>query len=161
MSFRPIYKTLGLVDVEKLDFQTLSKNHNAITLLLQNIDRIDSAAFSLNTHPIAVNMLSSAFHRINWTNLSENSSAAHILLKNPHRAHTYSLHFNPNSEVLEILEKNPDKINIITNFIINLAGGGDGRDGTLNNQNDIKKIVTDNLQALKVEIYKVFGDVTF
>ena len=47
----------------------------------------------------------------------------------------------------------PDKINIITNFIINLAGGGDGRDGTLNNQNDIKKIVTDNLQALKVEIY--------
>ena len=86
MSFRPIYKLLDWVDVEKLDFQTLSKNHNAITLLLQNIDRIEMHAFSLNTHPIAVNMLSFAFHRIHWTNLSENPSAAHILLKNPYLA---------------------------------------------------------------------------
>jgi len=72
MSFGPIYKLLEWIDKDKLNYSMLSKNHNAITLLLENVDKIDCAEFSLNTNPIAVNMLSCALHKINWTNLSQN-----------------------------------------------------------------------------------------
>ena len=82
MSFKPIYKTLDWIDESKLDFRVLSKNPNAITLLLKNVDKIDCENFSSNTHPIAVNMLSCAFHRINWYNFSSNPAAVHVLLKN-------------------------------------------------------------------------------
>ena len=49
-----------------------------------------------------------------------------------------------------------NKVNIITDFIINLAGGGDGRSGTHNNQDEIKIIVTKNLAELEVDIYARF-----
>ena len=62
MSFKPIYKLREWVDESKLEFSVLSKNHNAVTLLLNNIDKIDCDELSFNTNPIAVNMLSNAFH---------------------------------------------------------------------------------------------------
>jgi len=110
MSFQPIYKLREFIDERKLNFRALSKNHNAITLLLKNIDKIDYQEFSSNTHPIAVNMLSCAIHRIDWFNFSANPAAVHVLLQYPDKINYYQLHFNPNCKVLEIFEKYPNLI---------------------------------------------------
>lgn len=110
MSFKPIYKLREWIDERKLNYRVLSKNHNAITLLLKNLDKIDCQEFSSNTHPIAVNMLSCAIHQVDWFNFSANPAAVHVLSQYPHKINYYQLHFNPNCKALDILEKYPDHI---------------------------------------------------
>ena len=58
MSFKPQYKLLELIDIDKLNWSGLSVNKNAIHLLEKNFNRID------------------------WERLSTNPNAIHILEKN-------------------------------------------------------------------------------
>ena len=70
---------------DKINWQGLSKNKNAVHLLEQNPDKI------------------------NWSNLSYNKNAIHMLEKNPLKIDWNELSFNKNA--IHLLQQNPDKIN--------------------------------------------------
>ena len=82
---KPIYKLLDWIDIEKLDWDMLSLNKNAISIIEENPEEI-SCVF-----------------------LSENKNAIHLLEKNPDKINWLILSLNPNA--MHLLEQNPDKIN--------------------------------------------------
>ena len=82
---KPVWKLKDWIDVEKLDWDILSGNKNAIKLLERNEDKID------------------------WYNLSVNPNAIHLLQKNPDKINWLFLSLNP--KAIHLLEANPDKIN--------------------------------------------------
>ena len=79
------YKLLPWIDIDKLNWDMLSSNPNAIHLLEQNPDKI------------------------NWVALSRNPNAIHLLEQNPNKIYLYNLSQNPNT--IHLLEQNQDKIN--------------------------------------------------
>ncbi len=58
------YKLLDWIDIDKLNWQTLSSNPNAIHLLEQNPHKIDW--FWLSENPNAIHLLEQNLDEINW-----------------------------------------------------------------------------------------------
>lgn len=105
----------------KVDWEYLSMNPNAIELLRANPSKIDWRALSKN--PKAIELLkerveyenglgleeyNKLLNRINWLSLSKNPNAIELLKANPAKIHWGSL--SENSEAADLLEANPDKI---------------------------------------------------
>jgi hypothetical protein len=89
-----------------LDWRALSKNSNALPLLMAHPDRICWDELSLNSNAIA--LLESSPDKINWSNLSKNPNAMHLLLAFPERIDWVKLSENPNA--IPLLESNIHKI---------------------------------------------------
>ena len=105
----------------KVDWEYLSMNPNAIELLRANPSKIDWRALSKN--PEAIELLkervayekslgleeyNKLLNRINWLSLSKNSGAVELLKANPDKIRWLSL--SENSGAADLLEANPDKI---------------------------------------------------
>jgi hypothetical protein len=71
---------------DKIQWQILSKNRNAINLIKKNLDKA------------------------NWFVLSQNENALSILLENRNKIDWRSLSKNPNPMAIELLKQNQDKI---------------------------------------------------
>lgn len=116
---------LGLEEYNKLsnkvDWEYLSMNPNAIELLRANPSKIDWRALSKN--PEAIELLkervayekslgleeyNKLLNRINWLSLSKNPNAIELLKANPSKIHQGSL--SENSGAADLLEANPDNI---------------------------------------------------
>ena len=75
------------IDVNKLNWNELSRNINAIELLKSNPDKID------------------------WELLSMNKNAIELLKENPDKINWDILSLNLNPEAIELFKENQDKIN--------------------------------------------------
>ena len=64
-------------NMDKIYWHCLSKNPNAIHLLEQNIDKIDCSCLSIN--PNAIHLLETNLDKINLYGLAQNPNAIHIL----------------------------------------------------------------------------------
>ena len=71
-SFTPIYELRDWIDINKLYWNLLSGNPNAIKLLEQNPDKIDWSCLSEN--PNAIKLLEQNPDKISWIGLSINPS---------------------------------------------------------------------------------------
>jgi hypothetical protein len=91
----------------KIDWNWLSRNPNAIKLLSQNFDKNNWDNLSVN--PNAIELLSQNLDKINWDYLSGNPNAIELLSQNPDKINWYYLSGNPNA--IELLSQNLDKIN--------------------------------------------------
>ena len=67
---KPKMKLLDWMLLNKIDWDTLSKNPNAIHLLEQNMDKIFWHRLSLN--PNAIHLLEKNINKIDWCNFSTN-----------------------------------------------------------------------------------------
>ena len=87
MSFiKPIYKLRDWIDKDKLNYQILSGNPNAIDFLIENPNKI------------------------NWFILSGNPNALKILSQNLDKINYYYLSSNPNPDAIPLLMEKYDKI---------------------------------------------------
>ena len=68
----PMCKLRDWIQLEKLDWEMLSKNLNAIHLLEQNLEKI--SWFYLSKNPNAIHLLEQNQDKINWAILSDNPS---------------------------------------------------------------------------------------
>ena len=102
------YKLKDWIPPEKLIWNLLSLNPNAIELLKENQDRIDWTY--LSTNPKAIELLKANRDEINWTWLSKNPNpkALELLKANPNEIDWDWLSANP--AAIELLEANTDKI---------------------------------------------------
>jgi hypothetical protein len=102
----PLYK-LDWIDLNKISWDCLSPNPNAIHLLEKNQDKIHWEGLSLNQN--AIHLLEKNQDKIDWRWLSRNPNAINLLEKNLDKVKWEWLSRNPNA--IHLLEKNPDKIN--------------------------------------------------
>ena len=104
------YKLLDWIDINKLDWDGLSKNPGAINLLEKNTDNIELIGLSMN--PGAIHLISKALEKdpekIDWFYLSSNPGAIHLIEKNPDKINWNGLSCNP--AAIHLLEQNQDKI---------------------------------------------------
>ena len=82
------------IPIEKLDWDSLSRNPNAIDILVNNLDKVDWCGLSNN--PNAIHILEKNLDNINWDVLSSNPNAIHILENNLYKVYWYALSRNPN-----------------------------------------------------------------
>ena len=87
-NYSNIYKFKSFIDEDKIHWDRLCRNPNAIHILEANQDKI------------------------NWSWLSDNPNAIHILEANPDKIRWTWLSLNPNA--IHILEANQDRINWAT-----------------------------------------------
>jgi len=97
------YKKLG----DKIDWDYLSTNPNAIELLKKYPHKINWEMLSANT--AAIDWLKENKNAIDWGMLSENPAAIQLLKENRKKIHWEKLCKNPNA--IELLKKNRKKIN--------------------------------------------------
>ena len=71
---------LDWIDPNKLIFEGLSYNKNAIGLLYDNIDKIDW--FHLSSNKNAIKILEQHQDKIDWEELAQNPSAIHLIENN-------------------------------------------------------------------------------
>ena len=71
------------------------------------MDKIDWTSLSRN--PNAIHLLEKNIDKINWFYLSLNPNAIHLLEQNVDKIHWHNLSLNPNA--IHLLEQNIDKIN--------------------------------------------------
>ena len=90
----------------KINWDILSENPNAIDILNENKDKINWYALSKN--PNAISILKEYPEKIKWFQLSENPNAISILKVNQNKINWRKLSSNPNA--IELLKKNKDKI---------------------------------------------------
>ena len=79
---------------EKIDWQRLSGNPNAIPLLEQHPEKIDW--FSLSRNPNAIHLLEQHPEKIDWSWLLGNPNAISLLEKRPEKIDWLALSGNPN-----------------------------------------------------------------
>jgi len=101
-----IYKLRDWINIDQINWHSLSYNPNAIHLLEQNMDKINW--YSLSRNPNAIHLLEQNMDKICWNNLSYNSNAIHLLENNMDKICWFNLSANPNA--IHLLEKNIDKI---------------------------------------------------
>ena len=82
------------VDIDKLDWDYLSENENAISLLKENQDKINWNSLSSNEN--AIELLKKNKDKIIWNDLSFNSNAIDILKENQDKIDWFSFSQNPN-----------------------------------------------------------------
>jgi hypothetical protein len=119
----------------KIDFNILSSNPSGFEIMKQHMDLINWWYFTGNTHPDAIRIIEQNLDRLptgifgmahlnsrSDTSLSQNPSAFHILLENPHFIQFDSLLCNPSA--LAYIEANATRINNsnIRNLIKNPNG---------------------------------------
>ena len=104
--FRIKYVLKDWVPINKLYWDFLSMNPNAIELLKANPEEIDWGYLSQN--PNAIELLKANPKKINWGYLSQNPNAIELLKENPDNIDWYYLSKNPNA--IELLKENPDNI---------------------------------------------------
>ena len=129
------YKLKDWIPPEKLRWEYLSENPNAIDLLKENQDNIDWAHLSINpndeaiellkanrdkiwwgwlsrsnTNPKAIELLKANPKKIYWDGLSENPAAIKLLKENQTKIYWPMFSLNPNNEAIELLKANPRKI---------------------------------------------------
>ena len=85
---------------DKLNFQLLSLNENAIEILKDNIDKIDWKNLSLNIN--AIELLKDNIDKIDWNNLSLNINAIELLKDNIDKINYENLALNVNA--IELLK---------------------------------------------------------
>ena len=81
------------VDSNKLDWNCLSRNLNAVDLLEKNLDKIRWGLLSSN--PNALHLLERNLDKIDWVRLSSNPSAIHLLERNLDKINWMCLSKNP------------------------------------------------------------------
>jgi hypothetical protein len=112
----------------------LSKNENAVELILANHEKVDTHQLCLNpnpeiikllqkrkrrnnncinwanisTNPSAIEFLYDNFHKINWTSLSSNSAALDIIIAYPERVS--SIYLSRNTSAIHLLMERPELI---------------------------------------------------
>ena len=101
-----IYKLRNWINMDKINWHSLSYNPNAIHLLEQNMDKINW--YSLSRNPNAIHLLEQNIDKICWYSLSYNPNAIHLLEQNIDKINWYNLSANPNA--IHLLEQNIDKI---------------------------------------------------
>ena len=74
-----LYLTLLRNNIDKIDWMELSLNPEAINLLEENIDKIYWPYLSLN--PAAIHLLEANPNKIDWSTLSANPNALHLLAR--------------------------------------------------------------------------------
>jgi hypothetical protein len=98
--------------MDKINWDELSENPNAIHLLEQNRDKISwwnkIDWIMLSSNPNAIHLLEQNVYKIDWEMLSENPSAIHLLEQKVDKIDWQWLSANPNA--IHLLEKNIDKI---------------------------------------------------
>ena len=77
--------------MDKINWNKLSGNPNAISILTRNIDKINWDKLSGN--PNAIPILNRNIDKINWYELSQNPSAISILEKNLNKIDWEGVHF--------------------------------------------------------------------
>ena len=100
-------KLYDWVDINKLNWDFLLSNPNAIELLEKHPDKINWKYLSYN--PNAIELLSQNPDKISWSSLSSNPNAIDLLTKNQDKINWSILSSNPNA--IELLEKNKSYIN--------------------------------------------------
>ena len=75
IEYAKCYTLLPWIDINKIDWNYLSDNPNAIHLLEANIDKINW--WSLSKNPNGINLLKSNKDKIDWFSLPTNSNAVH------------------------------------------------------------------------------------
>jgi hypothetical protein len=104
-----VYKLRNWIPFEKINWEGMSQNPNAIYLLEQYPNKINWRYISLNTN--AIHIIRKNLDKIDWDLLSKNSNAIQILEENMEKINWKNL--SCNSQALHLIEKNMDKINWI------------------------------------------------
>jgi hypothetical protein len=105
--FKIKYKLKDWIPLEKLDWDYLSLNPNAIELLKANPDKINWDVISKNPSPGVIELLKENPHEeIDWEQLSANPNAIELLKENYDNIFWPNLSANTNSEAIELLKKN-------------------------------------------------------
>ena len=105
--FKIKYKLKDWIPLEKLDWDYLSLNPNAIELLKANPDKINWDVISKNPSPSVIELLKENPHEeIDWEQLSANPNAIELLKANYDNIFWPNLSANTNSEAIELLKKN-------------------------------------------------------
>jgi hypothetical protein len=104
--FKIKYVLKDWVPINKLNWNMVSKNPNAIDLLKANPTKINWLFLSAN--PNAIELLEANPDKINWLFLSTNPNAIELLKANPEEIYWEELSENPNA--IELLEANPNEI---------------------------------------------------
>ena len=73
------YKLLDWVDKDKLFWVYLCRNPHAGQLLEKNLDKINWENLSSNSSPIAIRILEQNLDKVDWSYLSSNRRAVDIL----------------------------------------------------------------------------------
>ena len=94
-SFSKKRTLINWIDVEKLDWDMLSININAINLLKENPNKINWKYLSMN--PSAIELLKENQDKIYWYNLSSNPNAIELLKENKDKINYRKLVFNENA----------------------------------------------------------------
>ena len=95
------------IDINKLDWDGLSLNSNAIELLKENKNKIHW--WFLSGNPNSIELLKENKNKISWPCLSQNPNAIELLKENLDKIDWGWLSSNPNA--IELLKENQDKIN--------------------------------------------------
>ena len=88
-----MYKLRDWVNIDKIDWNWLSMNPNAIHLLEKNVDKI--YWYYLSSNPNAIHLLEKNVDKIDWNMLSCNPNAIHLLEKNIDKINWSGLSENP------------------------------------------------------------------
>jgi len=104
------YKLKDWIPPEKLDWENLSENPNAIDLLRENIDNININWSMLSANPNAIELLKTYRSEIDWCELSINPSAVELLKDNPNKIYWPYLSRNTNTAAIKLLKTNPNRI---------------------------------------------------
>ena len=97
---------LNWINIDKIQWNSLSKNIYAYDLLKDNQDKICWNSLSKNIY--AIDLLEKNQDKINWNNLCLNKNAIHILENNLDKVDWNNLSLNKNA--IHILKENKDKI---------------------------------------------------
>ena len=99
---------LNTIDPKYLDWEMLSANPSAVTMLEQNKDKI--VWYWLSQNPEAIHLLKMYPERINWTMLSANPGAFEILSSNKDKIDWNMLSSNESIECSQMCKDNIDTV---------------------------------------------------
>jgi len=110
--FKIKYKLKDWIPPEKLDWDNLSSNPNAIEMLKAYPKKIDWSYLSSNPNEEAIELLKEYPNKIDWYSLSgnPNPNAIELLKANPDEIDWNRLSQNTNAEAIELLKAHTDKI---------------------------------------------------
>jgi hypothetical protein len=87
-------KLIDWIDIKKINWDYLTINPNAVSLLQENQDKIYWPNLSKN--PNAIDLLKENQDKIYWLNLSKNPNAIDLLKENQDKINWYNFSKNPN-----------------------------------------------------------------
>lgn len=91
---------------KKISWESISRYTADFCLFEKHISAVDWSILSLN--PNAVHILEQKQHKIDWDNLSYNKNAIHLLEKNPDKINWKNLSTNPNAT--QLIKDNQEKV---------------------------------------------------